>query len=73
MDQISGWLGHAKGGVTEIYATWQPEYASEAREAVEDFVRTVQGQCERADLLSPHGGSQGAKVVQLNRKKAGNE
>jgi integrase len=55
MDQISGWLGHAKGGVTEIYATWQPEYADEARAAVEDFVRTVQAKCERADLLRPKG------------------
>lgn len=55
MDQISGWLGHAKGGVTEIYATWQPEYATEAREAVEDFVRTVAVKCERADLLRPKG------------------
>jgi integrase len=69
MDQISGWLGHAKGGVTEIYATWQPEYATEAREAVEDFVRSVAGQCERADLLSPHGG-EGQKVVPIRGKKS---
>jgi integrase len=61
MEEIAGFLGHKIGGVTEVYAKFDPNYLGLAARAIDAYFAELQKHCKRPLL---HG-SKAALLVSL--------
>ncbi len=50
--EVSGFLGHKQGGVTERYAKLAPDYLGQAAQAIDEYFQELQPHMERD--LSPN-------------------
>ncbi len=45
--EVSGFLGHKQGGITERYAKFAPDYLGQAAQAIDESFRELQPHVER--------------------------